>query len=368
MDTLYKIMGFGAALVFIGVSLAISGVTGWNQTSVEWQQYLYLALACAAVIWASFAIMFIDKARRNKQWVVFLAGGLLLVGAEVYTMRMELRFFTLSQSDGIELRKDQGDSRKSIKAKITVKEKRLSWVPPHRELAIVSADLNAHKAKYSKRPVIYCNSKARWAKNVCSARSKLNVELASANSAVKLEQEIKDLQAQKRQAPIVAEAMPEAAWLSRHLPIDEEGAIDWLMISGLLFLALGRTFGIPIAMAGKNDDPPIVQAAIPVVEEEYPDDEPANDNVVIFDEVVKNLSQNDHVMHFVADLMIARPGIYTFDDLHKKLYQQHCEANGIEPLTWYKFSQRMLAMDLDNYIEKNKRHYIFEPVQTSIAA
>jgi hypothetical protein len=234
--------------MFIGGSAAINGATAWHLGDEQWQRYVFAGIVVGAVICEALGVLFVRHHWRTGNRLLALAGVSLMIAAAAYTVRMELRFFTLSHA-GTSVKSDAKiQDRRDIDADIAQARRELSWIPKHRLVGVVQADLTSLRAKYKGAAEKYCAMKARWAGKVCRQMKALVSELAIARQAIKLKSDIQQWSKAKRIVPVVAEAMPEAAWLSRRLPVSRDGATDWLMIGGILFLLLGRTFALPLAM------------------------------------------------------------------------------------------------------------------------
>ncbi len=250
MNWALRAAGILVALMFILGAAAINGATAWHLGAEPWQKYVLAGIVVGAVVCEALGLLFVRHHWRAGNRALALAGVALMLAAAVYTVRMELRFFTESHSGMSGQRHASIQDRRDYEADIARARQELSWMPEHRPVAVVRLELAALKAKYGRGSDSYCAMKSRWAARTCRKLTKLESELATAEQASNLKADIRRWTAAKRTAPVVAEAMPEAAWLSRRLPVSEDGAADWLMVGGILFLLLARTIALSLAMTG----------------------------------------------------------------------------------------------------------------------
>jgi hypothetical protein len=250
MSWILRAIGFLVALMFIGGAAAINGATAWHLGTEDWQRYVFAGIVVGAVICEALGVLFVKHHWQAGNRLLAVAGVVLMFAAAAYTVRMELRFFTESHSGMSGTLEAKAQSRRDANADIAQARKELSWIPQHRASSVVQTDLVALRSRHKGSAERYCAMKARWAGKVCRQMKALESELAIALQAVKLKADIQRLETAKRDSPVVAETMPEAAWLSRCLPVSKDGAADWLMVGGILFLLLARTFALPLAMTG----------------------------------------------------------------------------------------------------------------------
>jgi hypothetical protein len=207
MRYVFGIIGVMAALLFVGYSAIIAYHVAFKMNS-EFQAYAGWA-AVGMVIWGSIGLLLAYYLRQMTPRHTFLAAAcvLLVIAAEIYVTRLDLRFQVGGQADVT-----------AVRADVNVK----------------SGDTKAEL------------DKARVRRDALQAKKALTD--AEQDDLVEVKTRITALENQWKTMTVNAGGMAEAAWLSRWGK-DEQWWETMLMVVGLVFWPLARMFAFPIAFA-----------------------------------------------------------------------------------------------------------------------
>jgi hypothetical protein len=207
MRYVFGIIGVMAALLFVGYSAIIAYHVAYKMNS-EFQAYAGWA-AVGMVIWGSIGLLLAYYLRQMTPRHTFLAVAcvLLVIAAEIYVTRLDLRFQVGGQSD----------------------------------VTAVRADVNVKSAD-TKTEL----DKARARRDTLQGKKALTD--AEQDDLVEVKTRVTTLENQWKTMTVNAGGMAEAAWLSRWGK-DEEYWETMLMVVGLIFWPLARMFAFPIAFA-----------------------------------------------------------------------------------------------------------------------
>lgn len=283
---------------------------------------------------------------RHRSWAIFWGIAIGLVGASAMVA-------TVSNSLGaIAGRGDQTQAER-LKASDTTKDDRAELgrlatergkLPTFRPIGAVKADIEAARAGRAYKLSNGCEPAeitSKTTREACDAYRKLEGEMATAEAAARVDNEIVILRARLDKAPAVRSTDPQAATLARLFGVTQDDAAAWhyLFLAIVLELCVaGSMIGVELtkdARAVKVDQEPKIN---PVV---------AAKSIVV--PIKKGRPAGDVAKFAVACLRPAAGASIAIPDQYPR-YQAWCEQQGFRAVGANKFEEQFAALcDLSGF-------------------
>ncbi len=268
-----SILGALAAIVLLFVSAAMNWRFGFILGKTELDAHIYGAASAAADGLKALLPFFVMWAFRQRLFIHILAGSMLWVVCTAYSLSSAIGFAALNRQDTAGARVVEATNYQDLRAELDRAKKKLSWVPKHRSVGEVDADLKALLAQPIKSRrgrtlgtvgvlTSDCTSSAFRAQRLCVKVLNLRKELAVAKQAAKLEGQIIKLKAQtahisqQTKGVAVAEADPQAALLAELTGVDTAKIQTGLVILVAILVELGSGMGLFVAFSHIRGDEP----------------------------------------------------------------------------------------------------------------
>ena len=247
------ILGVIAASVLLAVSAAMNYRFGFSLGKTALDGEIYGAASVAADCFKALVPFFFFAAIRNRMWSQAIAALLVWVVVTAYAMTSALGHAALNRLDTSGQRAAAAANYTDLRADSKRAQEQLSWIPAHRPLDTVAAELNVHKAQRYWAVTQECTDvRGRGARNYCQKFHKLNAELASAQSAEKLESRIHEIGAKLAKvtgSAVMAQADPQASVLAKLTGLEVETVQMALTMFVALLIEVGSGFGMFVAFA-----------------------------------------------------------------------------------------------------------------------
>ena len=266
MKYVLSILGVIAAVVLLCVSAAMNWRFGFTLGKTEFDGHIYGAASVAADGMKALAPFFIIWAFRQKNYIQSLSGVLILVVCSFYSLTSSLGFSALNRADVIGERTAHANQYKDLRTELKRAEEKMGWIPQHRSVGEVEADLTALMSKpiYSRKHGLLGTvqeltegcSKTHWrARSTCAKALNLRKELAVAQQAQKLDVRINDLKkkiagvSQEGGAAVIAGADPQSAFLSKILGVNINDIQTLLTLMVSVLVEVGSGLGLYVAVS-----------------------------------------------------------------------------------------------------------------------
>jgi hypothetical protein len=252
------VLGVMAAAVLLAVSAAMNWRFGYQLGVTEVDKHIYGAASAAADCFKALVPFFFFAAIRNKVWSQAAASAILWVVVTVYSLTSALGHAALNRGDTTTGRAVAADTYKDLRTNHKQLSDQLSWVPPHRPMAAVEADISASKSDRWWGWTDSCTKiVGAQASKFCSKYQEKLSELASSQRADKLNAEIAAINAKlttAKSAHTGSEADPQAAVLTKLVNIFAPGikvedVQTAMTIMVAVLLEIGSGFGMYVAFA-----------------------------------------------------------------------------------------------------------------------
>ncbi|MEM7620954.1 MAG: hypothetical protein AAF228_10935 [Pseudomonadota bacterium] len=267
MKYILSILGVLAAIVLLGVSAAMNWRFGFTLGKTEFDAHIYGAASAAADGMKALTPFFIIWAMRQRNFIQALSGCLILVVCSFYSITSSLGFAALNRADTTGQRAIHVAIYDNAKKELDRSEEKLSWIPRHRSIGEVEADLNALLStpiRNRKRRVVIgtvaeisqnCTTPSYSTRNSCAKVMELRKELAISKQARQLEQRITALKqklakiTQESDGVAIVAADPQSAFLSKLLGVDIGDIQMALTILVSLLVEVGSSLGLFVAFS-----------------------------------------------------------------------------------------------------------------------
>ncbi len=264
MIRIIPFFGICAAIVLLVVSAAMNWRFGFTLGKTELDGQIYGAASVAADVLKALSPFFIVWAFRNRNYGQALSGLAILCVCALYSLASSIGFASFNRAETIGERALHAQQYKSHTAELKQVKEKLKWIPQHRAVSVVKADIDALYAQpvYIRRQLagtvkevsVEC-TKATWVtRKRCGEILDLNKELAIAQQALALQVRKKTIQKNlsrisKKGGAVVAGADPQAAFISKILGLDltDTQTVLTLMIS--ILVEVGSSLGLLVSFS-----------------------------------------------------------------------------------------------------------------------
>jgi hypothetical protein len=341
-----------AAGVLLAVSCAMNWRFGFSLGRTEFDGQIYGAASVAADCLKALVPFFFFAAIRNRMWSQAIASILVWGVVSSYSLTSALGHAALNRFDSSGHRAAEAQSYKDLRADMERAKEQLGWIPQHRPIAAVQAELEGLKTK---REWVWSNDcteiKGKLTRDFCQQLHTLSSELASARQAAALEVRIADVSVKLASAgggSVMTEADPQAKVLA-DLSGRGLGEVQMaLTIFIALLLEIGSGLGMYIAfsqwrlydrhipmpptMAALNAVPIGETLALPAKPPRERRRPSANDNKSVPVPATKLLPPEDDVQRFYKERIETQDGSSLTATALYEDYCEWCEENKKEPL------------------------------------
>ena len=171
------ILGVVAALVLLGVSVAMNWRFGFGLGKTEFDSQIYGTASAAADGLKALLPFFIFAAFRNKTWSQTAAASILWVVCLSYSLTSSLGFAALNRTDTMGARAAQAEAYQDLRADLKRATDKFSWMPEHRPVGMVESEMSAMQQNVRWRATSGCVDVTSARSRVyCSAYFKLGAE------------------------------------------------------------------------------------------------------------------------------------------------------------------------------------------------
>ncbi len=252
------VLGVAAAGVLLAVSAAMNWQFGYNLGRTPFDGQIYGAASAAADCMKALVPFFFFAAWRNRMWAQASASALVWVVVTAYSLTSALGHAALNRADTTGARTVQTQSYQDVRADVKRAQDQLSWVPQHRPVATVQAEIDGVKNSRAWGWSSGCTKvDGKAERQACDRFHALQAELGSAQQGAMLEKRIADLQS-KLDGQVAhhgsADADPQAAvltaLLAKVLPNIEKADVQTMMtVFVALLLEVGSGLGLFVAFS-----------------------------------------------------------------------------------------------------------------------
>lgn len=213
------ILGILAAGVLLAVSAAMNWRFGVSLGRTELDGMIYGSASAAADVLKALVPFFLFAAIRSKMWSQAAASALVGVVVVSYSLTSALGHAALNRLDVSGKRQAAASTYKDLRADLARAQEQAGWIPQHRPMLSVQADIDAAKTQRAWRFTNGCSKvTGPQGRNFCQTFHTLQAELAAADQAATLEAKIAGLNEKlglAKGGSVMAEADPQAAVLAK---------------------------------------------------------------------------------------------------------------------------------------------------------
>lgn len=250
----YCIGGCGvlAALALIGVSATMNWRFGYSLGKTPFDGMIYGTMSAAADVLKAVVPFFFFGALRRRAWSQAVAA--LTVGIVVtsYSLMSAFGHAAQNRSETTGHRAFDAKAYKDLGADLKRAQEQLSWVPPHRPVAVLAGEIEGVKIQRLWSLTQECVSvTSKPAREFCAKYHGLNAELGSGRQAEELEARIADIQRklERFQGTAAAqEADPQAAFLAELFGVSVHRVQLALTVFVAILLEVGSGMGMYMAL------------------------------------------------------------------------------------------------------------------------
>lgn len=253
MRHLMGVLGVLAAGVLLAVSAAMNWRFGYSLGQTEMDGMIYGAASAAADCFKALVPFFFVAAIKNKMWSQAIAAALVGVVCTVYSLTSAIGHGALNRFHTTSDRAAEAQTYQDLRSDLTRAKEQLSWVPQHRPVATVEADMARLEGQRPWTWTAGCTDiKGKQGREFCDGYRALAAEKASGLDAQRLEARITELSsvlATKGGATSVSEADPQATVFARLTGVSVENIQIAMMLFIALLLEVGSGLGMYIAFS-----------------------------------------------------------------------------------------------------------------------
>lgn len=349
MRFLLSLLGVGAAAILLFVSAAMNWRFGFSLGRTELDAQIYGAASAAADGLKALLPFFVMWALRQKNYGQVLSGALLWIVCAAYSLTSSLGFAALNRAEMVGERELQAGVYQDLRAELSREQEKLGWVPQHRSIGEVNADLKAALAT----PIIYKRkqhgtlmsvsencTKTNWlTRKGCDQVLNLRKELAVSQQAQKLETRIADLKtqiagisSQANSGLVNGQIDPQADLLSKLTGINTKDIQLGLVILVSMLVELGSGLGLFVAFSHMTISG---HGTLPV-------DAHGRSLQVVRPKRHRRrlISRSDVERYYSAHVIQAEGESITTTEMHED-YKLWCERKGREPLALTVFNRKV---------------------------
>ncbi|MEQ8823660.1 MAG: hypothetical protein RIC14_04730 [Filomicrobium sp.] len=247
------VLGVLAAGVLLVVSAAMNYRFGLSLGKTELDGQIYGVASAAADCMKALVPFFFFAAIKNRAWSQAAASMLVWGVVMAYSLTSAFGHAALNRFDVAGERAHQSNVYQETRAELASAKEQLGWIPQHRPIMAVQAEIEGLKDNRRWRRTKACTD-ATQSKSIkfCNDYRALVAELASAEKAAVLDARI--LKAQAKLAgfdggAVNSEADPQAAVLAKLTGYDLENIQLAMTVFIALLLEVGSAFGMYIAFS-----------------------------------------------------------------------------------------------------------------------
>jgi len=217
------VLGVLAASVLLAVSAAMNWQFGYSLGRNDFDGQLYGAASAAADCLKALVPFYFFAAWRNREWSQVVAAAFVGIVVTGYSLTSALGNAAHSRNDTSGARVTQSQHYQDARADMKRAQDQLSWIPQHRPLATVQAEIESLKTNKAWGWSDGCKKMDGAAeRKICDRFHALGAEAGSASQAAALEKRIQAAEAKIAGTSSTAgavEADPQAAVLASLLSI-----------------------------------------------------------------------------------------------------------------------------------------------------
>lgn len=286
------ILGILAAGVLLAVSAAMNWRFGVSLGRTEFDGMIYGSASAAADCLKALIPFFLFAAIRNRMWSQAIAAAVVGTVVVSYSLTSALGHAALNRLDVSGKRQAEASTYKDLRADLGRAQEQAGWIPKHRPMLSVQADIDAAKTDAAWRYTNGCKKvTGPKGRSFCQSYHNLQAEFAAADQAAALEAKISELTSKlgkSKGGSVMAEADPQAAVLAKlagtitawDLKVDDVQTALTVFVA--LLLEIGSGLGLYVAFSQwrlydqkvpsvarsskrLREIEPVAQGAIPVV-------------------------------------------------------------------------------------------------------
>ncbi|MCH9765130.1 MAG: hypothetical protein K0U34_03950 [Alphaproteobacteria bacterium] len=252
------VLGILAAGVLLAVSAAMNWRFGFSLGRTEFDGMIYGSASAAADCLKALIPFFLFAAIRSRMWSQAIASAVVGIVVVSYSLTSALGHAALNRLDVAGKRQAAASTYKDLRSDLARAQEQAGWIPQHRPMLSVQADIDAAKTQSAWRYTKGC-SKVTGPKgrSFCQSFHALSAELAAADQAATLEAKIAGLNeklGQSKGGSVMSEADPQAAVLAKlgghAIPgLEVEDVQTALTVFIALLLEVGSGLGLYIAFS-----------------------------------------------------------------------------------------------------------------------
>ena len=252
------VLGVLAAGVLLAVSAAMNWQFGYSLGRNPFDGQLYGAASAAADCMKALVPFYFFAAWRNRIWSQAVAAALVWSVVTAYSLTSALGNAAHSRNDSTGARLTQSQQYQDARADMKRAQDQLSWIPQHRPLATVTAEIEGLKANKAWGWSEGCKKMDGAAeRKLCDRFHALGAEAGSAKQAAELEIRIREAEGKIAGQSTTAgavEADPQAAVLASLLSVVIPGLkvtqVQTMMsVFVALLLEVGSGLGMYVAFS-----------------------------------------------------------------------------------------------------------------------
>ena len=248
------VLGVIAAGVLLAVSAAMNYRFGFSLGKTAMDGQIYGLASAAADCFKALVPFFLFAAIRNRMWSqAAAAAAVVWTVVTGYSMTSALGHAALNRLDTTGQRAVEANTYKDTRAEAKRAQEQLAWIPQHRPVQTVQADISGIKDQRLWKTTSGCaDVTGKATRDFCQQFHRLSAELGSAQQAEKLEARIAELNGKLAGASggtVMAEADPQASVLAKLTGLDIASVQTALTIFVALLIEIGSAFGMYVAFA-----------------------------------------------------------------------------------------------------------------------
>ena len=252
------VLGVAAAGVLLAVSAAMNWRFGYSLGISEVDKQIYGAASAAADCFKALVPFFFFAALKNRMWSQAAASAVVWVVVTGYSLTSALGHAALNRLDTTGNRAAAAASYKDLRAELKRAEDQMGWIPQHRPVQTVQAEMDGLKNQRQWSWTTGCTVvNAKSNRDFCQQFHALSAEHASATQATDLHQQIASVKtelAKSNGKSVMSEADPQAAVLTKlagmvGMNMKIEDMQTTLAVFVALLLEIGSGFGMYVAFS-----------------------------------------------------------------------------------------------------------------------
>jgi hypothetical protein len=247
------VLGVIAAGILLAVSAAMNYRFGFSLGKTAMDGQIYGLASAAADCFKALVPFFLFAAIRNRMWSQAAAATVVWTVVTGYSMTSALGHAALNRLDTTGQRAVEANTYKDMRAEAKRAQDQLAWIPQHRPVQTVQADINGLQDQRLWKTTDSCsNVTGKTTREFCQQFHRLSAELGSAQQAEKLGARVTELNTKLAAASggtVMAEADPQASVLAKLTGLDISQVQTALTIFVALLIEIGSAFGMYVAFA-----------------------------------------------------------------------------------------------------------------------